>query len=177
MSTPLLDRLLTMPSHEQVIDKNQYLFHQSDNVSFVYYVLDGEIHLIRHHRDGTQLVMQRATANSVLAEASVFSDNYHCDGVAIRHSRVLKLDRKVFLRAFSDDFELTGAWSQHLANEVRNARQRAEILSLKTVKNRLDTWITANGGELPPKGGWKTLATELAVSAEALYRELSRRRG
>jgi hypothetical protein len=46
---------------------------------------------------------------------------------------------------------------------------------MKTVAARLDAWIEWNG-ELPPKGEWISLAAELAVSPEALYREIGRRR-
>ncbi|SFI57623.1 hypothetical protein SAMN05216525_110176 [Bradyrhizobium sp. Gha] len=48
-------------------------------------------------------------------------------------------------------------------------------LSMKTVAARLDAWIEWNG-KLPPKGEWVSLAAELAVSPEALYREIGRRR-
>jgi hypothetical protein len=49
-----------------------------------------------------------------------------------------------------------------------------EVVSLKTVAERLDAYL-ALGGELPPKGQLVHLASELNVSPEALYRELSRR--
>jgi hypothetical protein len=41
---------------------------------------------------------------------------------------------------------------------------------------RLDAWLEFNGSSLPQKGNWHTLARELAVSPEALYRELARRK-
>jgi len=55
------------------------------------------------------------------------------------------------------------------------ARVRAEIRSLPTVAARLDVWL-AEGNELPSKGHWQTVAAELSVTREALYRELARRR-
>ena len=62
-----------------------------------------------------------------------------------------------------------------LAHEVQNARLRAETLALKSVAARLDAWIAWNGA-LPEKGKWTALAGEIAVSPEALYREIARRR-
>ena len=59
-----------------------------------------------------------------------------------------------------------------LGRKVRGA----EILSLRTVAERLDARITWRGGEVPPRGTWKTVASELGTSPEALYRELARRR-
>ena len=42
---------------------------------------------------GGHLVLQRALPNAVLAEASVFSDRYHCDGVAVAPTRTLAVAR------------------------------------------------------------------------------------
>ena len=67
------------------------------------------------------------------------------------------------------------AWTIHLADEVRNARLRTEILSLRTVAERLDAWIVEKG-ELPLKGTWKSVAQEIGTSTEALYREMASRR-
>jgi CRP/FNR family transcriptional regulator, dissimilatory nitrate respiration regulator len=59
---------------------------------------------------------------------------------------------------------------------VQSARLRAEVLALKTVTARLDAWIAWNG-PLPGKGKWMTIAGEIGVSPEALYREIAKRRG
>lgn len=63
----------------------------------------------------------------------------------------------------------------YLAREVWQARFRSELLSLKTVAARLEEWLNWQCGGLPPKGEWKTLAEQLGVSPEALYREIARR--
>ena len=44
-----------------------------------------------------------------------------------------------------------------------------------TVFERLDDWLDWNDGNLPPKGRWKSLAAELGVTPEALYRTLAQR--
>jgi len=59
---------------------------------------------------------------------------------------------------------------------LSGTRLRAEILSLKTVRERLDAWFGCNGEALPAKGTRKTVANEIGTSPEALCRELSRRR-
>ena len=53
-------------------------------------------------------------------------------------------------------------------------RLRSEILGMKTVAERLDSWLAFN--PLPPKGQWAATADNIGVSPEALYRELARRR-
>ena len=76
---------------------------------------------------------------------------------------------------FENDPAFAAAWATHLADEVRTARLRAEILAFKTVADRLGAWIAAKG-EFPPKGTWKTVAQEIGISPESLYREIARRR-
>jgi hypothetical protein len=44
------------------------------------------------------------------------------------------------------------------------------------VEARLDAWLALKQGGLPEKGRWRELAECLAVTPEALYREISRRR-
>ena len=78
-------------------------------------------------------------------------------------------------KLFESDPAFAAAWASHLAGEVRDARLRAEILALKTVAVRLSAWIAARG-KFPPKGTWKTVAQEIGISSEALYREIAQRR-
>lgn len=63
-----------------------------------------------------------------------------------------------------------------LGRELQSARLQAEILSLRTVAQRLDAWMAWKEGVFPGKGEWKSLASQLGVSPEALYREIARRR-
>ena len=58
------------------------VFHINDPVRMVHFVRRGTIHLVRHQEDGAALILQRARAGSILAEASVYSDRYHCDARA-----------------------------------------------------------------------------------------------
>ena len=66
------------------------------------------------------------------------------------------------------------ALMRHLAQEVQRARAKAETLSLKTVAERVDAWTTLNDGSPPPRERWRQVASEIGVTAEALYREIIR---
>jgi CRP-like cAMP-binding protein len=121
--------------------------------------------------------VQRAKAGILLAEASLFVERYHCDALAIEASRVLVISRKRVNDALASDPALASAWAKHLAHELQRTRAQAEILSLRTLIQRLDAWLALNDNALPPKGQWRQIASEIGVSPEALYRELARRRG
>ena len=120
------------------------------------------------------LVLQRAGAGQMLAEASAYSDSYHCNAVATAPSRVACLPKQTFLSTMAQDPSCAALWATHLAREVQIARTRAEIRTLPRVADRLTAWL-ADGNTLPPKGRWHQVAMELGITREALYRELSHR--
>ncbi len=175
MSVTLNDLFRLLPFTERQFGAGEYLFHQGDEVRFLYRILMGSAQLIRHQMHGSTLILQRADAGAVLAEASMFSDRYHCDAVAAAPVCALVIGKAAMRGALAQNSGLAEAWAAHLAHEVQRARFRAEMLSLRTVKERLDAWIDLNE-RFPPKGEWKTVATEIGVSPEALYRELAKRR-
>ncbi|MGO4671832.1 Crp/Fnr family transcriptional regulator [Bosea sp. 2YAB26] len=151
------------------------VFHRGDPVRLVHVVHSGCLHLIRHQDDGAALILQRALPGAILAEASLYSEQYHCDGRAETAAVTQAVSRRDLKQALAHDPVLAETWASHLAHEVQRARLHAEIASLKTVKARLDAWIAWNG-PLPAKGGWRHIATEIGVSPEALYREIARAR-
>jgi len=158
------------------VASGETLFDRADPVTAVHLVQSGELHLIRRHENGASVLLQRARAGDVLAEASILSDSHHCAAVAARDTS-LKIVGIVRLRQMlSHDTGLMQSYLAHLAQEVRAARMRAEILSLRTVAERLEAWLVWQDGQLPPRGQWQTLASEIGVSREALYRALAQMR-
>ena len=160
---------------ERSFDEGQYIFHRDDRVKSMFFIKTGFAHLIRHHRNGSAVVLQRAGAGSILAEASLFTSVYHCDAIVASAVIVCVVSRAAMQQLFVNNQEFAKAWASHLAAEVRNARLRSEILTFKTVAERLDAWL-ADRGQLPEKGSWNAFAQEIGTSPEALYREIARRR-
>ncbi len=171
----MFDHLGNLRQTERIFDEGQYLFHRDDRVKSMFLVKTGSAHLIRHHRNGSAVVLQRAVPGSVLAEASLFSAAYHCAAIAATALVVRVISRTAMQHLFFSDQDFAKAWATHLAGEIRNARLRSEILTLKTVAERLNGWL-ADRGHLPEKGNWKAIAQEIGTSPEALYREIARRR-
>ena len=150
------------------------VFHLDDPVRVVHFVRRGAIHLVRTQEDGAALILQRARAGAILAEASVYSDRYHCDARAESDAVTWAVAQKDLRRRLDANPELSRDWARHLAHEVQRARLHAEILSLKTVAARLSAWLFWNGA-LPEKGQWRRIADEIGVTPEAFYRELAKR--
>lgn len=171
----MLNHILALSHAQQVFRRGQYLFHQGDPVVSMFLIESGEAHLLRRQRDGSAIVLQRALPGSFLAEASLFTTRYHCDATATTRVSARLISRLAMRRLFENDQAFATAWASHLADEVRSARLRAEVLALKTVAERLSAW-TAAQGKFPPKGTWKSVAQDIGTSPEALYREIARRR-
>lgn len=153
----------------------QQIFHSGDRVKFLHFVEKGQANLIRQTRAGAPVILQRAQPGQVLAEASVYSLAYHCDARAMSDTVLRVMLVSAFRRRLEDTPGLAGLWAAYLAHAVQAARLRAEIRTLRTVAERLDSWL-GGARALPEKGTWQDLAAELGVSREALYRELAKRR-
>lgn len=176
MLDSLVDTLSRLSRREQKLAAGNILFRAEDQVISLFLVTAGALRLTRTLPHGFQLTLQRAAPGSILAEASLFADRYHCDASADEDSVLLVVPLRKIRAAFGDDPGLASALARHLAIEVHRARTHAETLSLKTVAERVDAWIILNDGSLPPKGHWQQVASEIGVTPEALYRELARRR-
>lgn len=168
--------ILAEQAAERLLDARETLFRLGEPVKRLYVVIEGEVVLERLSQDGQRLILQRARMGDVLAEASFFAEAYHCDAVALTEARITGASLSRLRIASRNDPAVMEIIARHLAAQVQQNRARAEILSLKRVSERLDAWIALNGGELPAKGGWHVLADEIGVTAEALYRELARRK-
>ncbi|MBO9456204.1 Crp/Fnr family transcriptional regulator [Paracoccus sp. R12_2] len=151
------------------------LFRAGDPVVSMILLRAGRADLVRHTDHGLKMILQRAGPGQTLAEASAWSDTYHCDAVAAESCVAALLPRHVFVARLRSDPDLAELWARNLARAVQAARLRAEIRSLPRVADRLDAWL-GEGHNLPEKGRLQEVAAELGVTREALYRELSRRR-
>ncbi|MEQ1945426.1 Crp/Fnr family transcriptional regulator [Mesorhizobium sp. VNQ89] len=176
MSDSLFERFLKHADREQRLAAGSALFRLGDPVLSLFLVTAGELRLVRALPHGSQLTLQRARCASVLAEASLFADRYHCDVLAAEESAVRAVPVAKARSALESDPTLASLLMRHLAGEVHRTRMRAEILSLKSVAARLGAWMALNGDALPPKGRRHLVASEIGVTPEALYRELARRR-
>ncbi len=152
------------------------MFCREGRVRNLYIVDAGVVELRRYTQNGNALILQRAGIDSVLAEASVYSGNYHCDAVVTENARLLEFPKSELLDWMTSDLNLVHLWGGHLAAKIQNARQRAEILSHRSVSERLNGWLAMNDERMPDKGQWKAIATEIGVTPEALYREIAKRR-
>ena len=89
MSADLRSQLRDLRGHELSFASGQYLFHLGDQVNVMHFIEESAVQLIRYQSDGSALVLQRAGPGAILAEASLYSEAYHCDAVALASTRAL----------------------------------------------------------------------------------------
>jgi CRP-like cAMP-binding protein len=140
----------------------------------MWWVVDGEVRLVRRSRNGTEIVLQRARSGFV-AEASLESSRYHCDAVAVTDSRLLGLPIEPFRETLLGDEKFRTFWMTRLVREVRMLRAQCERLNLRSAADRIEHYIEAEGnkGRLELRQTKKTWAAELGLTHEALYRTLA----
>jgi CRP-like cAMP-binding protein len=175
---PELQSLLPPTLHARCegarFQKNERVFLTGAHPQWMFYVVAGEVTLERTGAQGEPIVLQR-TRQGFVSEASLKSLKYHCDARAITDSTLVKVPIKALSAELDSDSGFAGRWIGMLSSEVRRLRLHCERLSMKSVKDRLIHLINTEGknGTYTAATGFKSLAGELAVTHEALYRTLA----
>lgn len=154
--------------------KNERLFLTGKVPQWMFYVIAGEVTLERTGLQGEPVVLQR-TRLGFVSEASLKVAKYHCDALVITDSNVIKVPAKELAAALDRDPEFASRWISMLNAEVKRLRLHCERLSMKSLKDRVLHLINTEGkeGEYLVNTGLKSLAGELGVTHEALYRTLA----
>ena len=146
------------------------LFSQGDATRGVYFLCEGRVNLIRHTEDGHQILIHRANAGATFAEASLFSDTYHCDACVITNSVVIECSRSRLLNLYERESGFALAMSQRFSHQVQHSRRHIEILSIRNAQERVYRAVVA--GLLV--GSVNVLADEIGLSPETVYRSLAK---
>ena len=154
--------------------KGEPLFLQRQRPRRMYFVVRGEVVLERTGARGNAVVLQRIH-HGFVAEASLQSGSYHCDGLVTADGEAVALPLEALRTELARDPGFALRWIGMLNGEVRRLRAQCERLSFRGVGERLLHLIEAEGvdGRLAVTSGLKSLATELAVTHEALYRAVA----
>lgn len=174
------DLLSLLPQHLHaacegaLVHRNAHVFTSGQTPTWMFYVVRGEVTLERSGLHGQTVVMQR-TRRGFISEASLRVQAYHCDAVAITDTQVIKVPVKALTQCLDQDPVFASRWIDMLNSEVRRLRLHVERLSMKSIRERLIHLIETEGsqGRYAIPSGLKTLAGELGVTHEALYRAVA----
>ena len=170
MLPPPFDQLPSSAIRTQNCASGERVFSQASRTRAIYYLISGEVHLLRFGSDGGQVMIHRAFGGDFFAEAALFSPAYHCDAVAQADCRLVRLDKKQVLSEIQNNPVFSAAVSKHFAHQVQSYRRFLELRSIKSADARVLAAIDAGllGGSI------KALASEIGLTHEATYRALSK---
>lgn len=168
MSDDLFSRISETDVRQLTITSGDVLFHQSEPTTGLYRVIQGCVTLRRTTEAGDELTLHRATSGDFFAEASVFSDLYHCDAVCTLSGKVQRISKSAVLTKLSHDPEFAVSFSALLARQVQTYRHLLEITAIKSAEER----VLAAIAEGYLMGTVVEFATRIHLTHEACYRAL-----
>ena len=152
------------------------LFRQGDRAFAIFGLERGRLALERVAADGRRLTLHRARAGELFAEASLFSDVYHCDAVAAVASVVRVYPKRPLLAALRREPKFAERFLALLARQVQGLRARLEQRNIRSARERLLHYLAlaadADGRSVRLPGSLIEIAAEIGLSHEALYRTL-----
>jgi CRP-like cAMP-binding protein len=162
---------------ERRLKAGETLFRRGAKTEGLFEVVAGRVRLTRVDRSGREVVLHVAGPGETLAEASLFSAQYHCDAIASTNAIVRVYPKREVLNAFEENPKAAQAFSAMLAHQVMNLRARIEQRNIRSASERVRHFLTLNAGDdgrtINVSGTLKDLAAELGLSHEALYRTLA----
>ena len=169
----LLPKELLGQCHGHHFDKGDYLFHQAKKPEFMFFVVSGEAVLTRASSHGEPIILQRCK-NGFVSEASLLTDVYHCDAIATQSGQAITLPIHSLIDALKDS-KFSLKWVQLLSKEIMRLRTQSERLGLKDIRSKLIHLIETEGkqGILMLQSDYKSMASEIGVTHEALYRTMA----
>ena len=123
------DLLPTSALRPQMVAAGDVLFRQSARTRGLYVLKTGRVHLERVGPNGERLIIHRATSGTSFAEASVFSEHYHCDAIVMDAAELVRIDKSAVLAAFANP-DFARAYGRHAAQQVQAHRQIMGIVGI-----------------------------------------------
>ena len=177
MSPNPLPASLEAGSAVRVLAPGELLFRQGDPAVAIYKVESGRLRLIRRTVDDHLVILHTARRGKFFAEASLFADAYHCDGVAAEPSSVRVYPKEVVLEALRTDPALAEAFMARLARQLQELRARMELRNIRSARDRVLQYLRLRAGthgrSIPIEGQLQDIASEIGMTREALYRTLA----
>lgn len=180
------------------LSAGEFLFRQQQEVSHIYGIQSGRVHLFRDLPDGSSIILHVAQSGQTFAEAALFTSHYHCHAKADIDSEILCINAHDLKQLLHNNSLLGMDVLQLLAGQIRDLRAHLMLRDIRSADDRLLTWLRhqaresftpasersspstdqateATRGLLKVAIGrtWSAIAEELGLTREATYRSLA----
>jgi CRP-like cAMP-binding protein len=168
---------LRAAASDRKLKAGEALFRRGGKPLGLYQIIAGSVRLMRVDRAGHEIVLHIAAPGETLAEASLFSTQYHCDAIASTDATIRLYPKRELLAAFDESPRAMRAFTEMLAHSVMDLRTRLEQRNIRSARERVRHFLALNvgadGRTIEYRGTLKDLAAELGLTHEALYRTLA----
>lgn len=165
----LIARLPADTLRPSKLSRGDYAFLQGDRTHGMFSVTSGCIQLQRHTEAGEMVIIHTARAGELFAEASLFSDIYHCDAVALEPSQIVRIDREKINQLIAADPEFAVTVISQFARQIQHYRARLALLAIRGAKERVYAAMVEGmlGADI------KAFAGSIGLTHETAYRALA----
>ena len=124
-----LSRLDKSERARRRLESGETLFVQDSSTAGLFYLVSGTIDLERVTNAGHSVMIHRARSGSTFAEASLFSDTYHCTATAVCEAIVIECKRAAISRLLNTNIEFARSMAARFAAQIQATRRRVEPVS------------------------------------------------
>ena len=166
---PPLNRVDKSDRVRRTLEYGEALFVQDSATAGLFYLASGTIDLKRATNTGHSVMIHRARSGDTFAEASLFSDTYHCTATAVCDAIVIECKRAAISRLLNTDIEFACSMASRFATQIQETRRRVELLSIRAANERI--LAALNDGLLVED--ITTFAETIGLAPETVYRTLT----
>ena len=156
--------------------RGETLFVQNTATAGLFFLASGVIDLKRTTRSGQSVMIHRARSGDTFAEASLFTDVYHCTATAASKVVLVECRKSAISTLLNTDINFARSMASRFANQIQKARRHVELLSIRAADERIlsalndgllieDITVFAEFIGLAPETVYRTLA-QLAKQGE-----------
>ncbi|NND92002.1 MAG: Crp/Fnr family transcriptional regulator [Granulosicoccus sp.] len=131
------DSIAIADTSRRTLAKGESLFVQGEMTAGLFYLMSGAMNLVRTTRTGHALIIHRVHDGEFFAEASLFSDTYHCTATAIRNCRLVAIHRAEIERRLATDIEFTRKLTRRFTEQIQDRRRRVELSGIRSAEERI----------------------------------------
>ncbi|MEM7257666.1 MAG: Crp/Fnr family transcriptional regulator [Pseudomonadota bacterium] len=132
-----LNTLARQHVRELTLKAGEAVFLQNAPTTGLFYTLTGIIDLRRTTPEGHDILIHRARAADTFAEASLFSECYHCSAIAAVDSVVVECSRVAITEQLADNADFAQQLLHRFARQLQASRRQVELLHIKSADQRI----------------------------------------
>ncbi len=146
------------------------MFLQNSKTAGLFYLQSGIVDLWRTNQHGHELIVHRASSGESFAEASLFSETFHCSASARMESVVVEIHRHAILRKLQSDIAFSNQLVHKFAQQIQTGRRKVELLSIRVAEDRIMAALL-DGFPCQDIGSFAQL---IGLAPETVYRGLAK---